>query len=69
MRFSKEKHIVMVVIMREFDQILTNVLGKERDNLTNACENRLSLFETKIQLLMEKKKLCGCVEREVSTTL
>ena len=51
--------------MRELENTFTNLLSNEREKIIETCDHRLSLFEKKMQLLVESKGTCNCIAPEV----
>jgi len=52
--------------MKQFCEILTELLLEQRDKLVQTYENRFKLFESKLHVLLENKISCDCLKQKVS---
>ena len=52
--------------MHQFYKMLTDVLSSERKKLVIACDNRLSIFEHKMQTMLEDTEKSNCFFKDVS---
>jgi len=51
--------------MHPMEELFHDLLSNEREKLVKACDLRLSLFEQKMQILLEDKGKCGCFAQKV----
>ena len=50
-------------MMHPLEELFTNLFSNEREKLVKTCNQQLSLFEHKIQILLETKEKCSCIEQ------
>jgi len=53
--------------MKQLKNFLTELFTSERENITSVCESRFSMFESKLQNLIDKMNTNKSFEQEVST--